>query len=149
MIRWQCKAFSELTNEELYKILQLRNEVFVVEQNCAYQDFDGKDMEAYHLAAWHENNLVAYSRLLPKGISYPEAASIGRVVSSPSARGQNLGKQLMAHSIEHIYLLFGEVSIKISAQLYLRSFYESFSFIQKGSVYPEDGIGHIAMERKI
>jgi len=87
--------------------------------------------------------------LLPKGISYPEAASIGRVVTSPSVRGQNLGKQLMNNSIEHIHILFGEVPVKISAQLDLKDFYESFSFIQKGSVYPGDGIDHITMERKI
>lgn len=147
MITWQCKFFSELTNEELYKIIQLRIEVFIVEQNCNYQDCDDKDLKAYHLMGWDEGNLVAYTRLLEKGISYPDAASIGRVITARSARGQNLGKQLMLKSIEQAYILFGKVPIKISAQLYLKRFYESFSFVQKGGVYLEDGINHIAMEK--
>lgn len=147
MITWQCKFFSELTNEELYKIIQLRIEVFIVEQNCNYQDCDNKDIKAYHFMGWDEGNLVAYTRLLEKGISYPDAASIGRVITARSARGQNLGKQLMLKSIEQAYILFGKVPIKISAQLYLKRFYESFSFVQKGGVYLEDGINHIAMEK--
>lgn len=147
MINWQCKFFSELSNEELYKIIQLRIDVFVVEQNCAYQDCDGKDLKAYHFSGWDGTNLVAYTRLLEKGISYPEAASIGRVITARSVRGQNLGKQLMAKSIEQIYILFGKVPIKISAQLYLKRFYESFSFVQTGDAYLEDGIEHIAMEK--
>ncbi len=147
MITWQCKYFTELTNEELYKIVQLRIDVFVVEQNCIYQDCDGKDFKAYHLTGWHENNLVAYTRLLEIGISYPEAASIGRVITARSFRKQNLGKLLMVKSIEKVYHLFGNVPIKISAQQYLKRFYESFSFVQKGSVYLEDGIDHITMEK--
>lgn len=147
MTTWQCKFFSELNNEELYKIVQLRIEVFIVEQNCIYQDCDGKDLKAYHLMGWDGENLVAYTRLLEKGISYPEAASIGRVITARSARGQNLGKQLMLKSIEQVYILFGKLPIKISAQLYLKHFYESFSFVQKGGVYLEDGIDHIAMEK--
>lgn len=147
MIQWQCKFFSELTNEELYKIIQLRLDVFVVEQNCSYQDCDGKDLESFHFTGWDGNNLVAYTRLLPKGISYPDAASIGRVIIARSARGQNLGKQLMTRSIDQIYILFGNVPLKISAQLYLKSFYESFSFVEKGDSYIEDSIEHIAMER--
>lgn len=148
MISWQCKPFSELTNEELYKILQLRNEVFVVEQNCPYQDCDDKDLKAYHLTAWDDDTLVAYTRLLPKGIPYADAASIGRVVTSPKVRGQNLGKQLMLNSIEKIYLLYSQVPITIGAQLYLKRFYESFSFVQKGEVYLEDNIPHITMEKQ-
>jgi ElaA protein len=148
-ITWKCQTFSELTNIELYKILQLRNEVFVVEQNCPYQDCDGKDVYAYHLTAWENERLVAYTRLFPKGISYENAASIGRVVTSPSVRRQNLGRQLMKNSIEKIYLLFGKVTITIGAQLYLKSFYESFSFVQKGGVYLEDGIEHIIMEKAV
>ena len=149
MINWQCKTFSELTNEELYRILQLRNEVFVVEQNCAYQDCDGKDLKAYHLTGWENDTLVAYSRLLPKGVSYPDAASIGRVVTSPLYRRQNSGRQLMINSIENIYKLFGKVPIMIGAQLYLKKFYESFSFIQTGAVYLEDGIEHITMKKAV
>jgi ElaA protein len=147
MITWQCKTFSELTNEELYKILQLRNEVFVVEQNCPYQDCDGKDVTAHHLCAWKEEKLLAYTRLLPRGISYPQAASIGRVVTSPAVRRQNLGKQLMLNSIEKIYFLFGQVPIIIGAQLYLKAFYESFNFVQVDDGYLEDGIPHITMQK--
>jgi len=147
MINWQCKSFAELTNDELYKILQLRNEVFVVEQNCPYQDCDNKDFTSHHITAWKDGNIVAYSRILPPGISYPGAASIGRVVTSPSARRQDLGKQLMAKSLENLYLLFGNVPVIIGAQLYLKTFYESFSFVQQGAVYFEDGIKHITMEK--
>src|SRR5665647_100103 len=128
MIKWQCKAFNELTNEELYKILQLRNEVFIIEQNCPYQDCDNKDLQSYHLTAWKNDALVAYSRIIPPGVSYPAAASIGRVLTSPAARRQNLGKQLMTKSLEHLYRLFGNVPVIIGAQLYLKTFYESFSF---------------------
>ena len=149
MINWQCKSFAELTNTELYKILQLRNEVFVLEQNCPYQDCDNKDLQSHHLTAWKYDNLVAYSRILPPGISYPIAASIGRVVTSASVRGQDLGRQLMSKSLENLYLLFGHVPVIIGAQLYLKKFYESFSFIQKGDIYLEDGIQHIMMEKLI
>ncbi len=149
MIQWKCQLFSELKNEELYKILQLRNEVFVVEQNCTYQDCDDKDLKAYHLSGWCDGNLVAYTRLLSKGVSFPDAASIGRVVTSRSARKQNLGKLLMIKSIDYIHFLFGEIPIIISAQLYLKKFYESFSFVQIGEVYSEDGIPHIKMLKKI
>ncbi len=149
MINWQCKHFSELTVEELYKILQLRNEVFVVEQNCPYQDCDGKDFKSYHLTAWEEHKLMAYTRILPPGISYPNAASIGRVVTSPSARKQKIGKQLMNNSIENLYYLFGKVSVIIGAQLYLKRFYESFLFAQTSDIYLEDGIEHITMEKGI
>ena len=145
MISWQCKYFSDLSNFELYKILQLRSEVFVVEQNCAYQDLDDKDLKAYHYSGWENENIVAYTRLLAKGISYEDAASIGRVVTARSVRGKNVGKELMNNSIKEIYRLFGKVPIRISAQLYLKRFYESFSFVQKSDVYMEDGIEHISM----
>jgi ElaA protein len=148
MITWTCKYFTDLDNEELYRILQLRNEVFIVEQNCCYQDLDNKDLHAYHFCGWKENNLVAYTRLLAKGISYSDAPSIGRVLTSPSVRGQKVGKELMQRSIEETYRLFGKTTIKISAQLYLKKFYESFSFVQKGDVYLEDNIDHISMIRK-
>jgi ElaA protein len=145
MITWQCKFFSELSNLEVYKILQLRNEVFIVEQNCVYQDCDNKDLKAWHLCGWDGENLVAYTRLFDKGISYPDAASIGRVITAPTVRGKNLGKELMLRSIEKIEELFGKTEIRISAQLYLKHFYESFSFVQNGASYLEDGIEHISM----
>lgn len=143
---WTTITFSDLTNIELYKILQVRNEVFIVEQNCPYQDCDEKDFAAYHLCAWQNNQLVAYSRLLPPGISHPENASIGRVLTASSARRQNLGKELMTRSIRKIYTLFGRIDIAISAQYYLKNFYELFSFIQVSEIYLEDDIPHIRME---
>jgi len=149
MITWQCKFFSDLLNKEVYKILQLRNEVFIVEQNCVYQDCDDKDFKAWHLCGWDQENLIAYTRLFDKGVSYRDAASIGRVLTAPSVRGQNIGKELMLRSIGKIEELFGETMIRISAQLYLKRFYESFSFVQKGEVYLEDGIKHISMLRTI
>ncbi|HSN08510.1 MAG TPA: GNAT family N-acetyltransferase [Hanamia sp.] len=127
----------------------MRSEVFVVEQNCAYQDLDDKDLKAYHFSGWQDDNVVAYTRLLAKGISYEDAASIGRVVTSPSVRGKNVGKELMRQSIEKIYNLFGKIPIRISAQLYLKRFYESFSFVQISGVYMEDGIEHISMLHSI
>ena len=143
---WTCTHFSDLTNIELYKILQLRNEVFILEQNCPYQDCDEKDFDAFHLCAWQTNQLVAYARLLPPGISFPEEASIGRVLTANSARKQELGRELMIRSIRKIYTLFGRVDIAISAQFYLKNFYESFSFIQVGELYLEDDIPHIRMD---
>ena len=149
MIAWQCKKFSELSVEELYKILQIRNEVFVVEQNCAYQDCDGKDVNSWHITGRDEDKLIAYSRILPPGLPYRDAASIGRVLTSQLARGQETGKQLMTYSLKNLYRLFGLVKVSIGAQLYLKRFYESFHFMQCGSVYLEDGIEHIPMEKMI
>jgi ElaA protein len=147
MLSWFCKSFSELTNEELYKILQLRNAVFIVEQKCYYQDCDGIDLKSFHLTGWKNDQLVAYTRLIPPGISHKNAASIGRVLTASSVRGENIGKELMRRSISSIQILFGNVTIKISAQLYLQRFYESFSFVKTGDVYLEDGIEHIPMQR--
>jgi ElaA protein len=149
MITWKCKYFSDLSNWELYKILQLRNEIFVVEQNCVYQDCDGKDLNAYHYMGWQDDELVAYSRLFENGIIYTDAASIGRVITAQSMRRQNAGRQLMHHSINEIYRLFGKVSIRVEAQFYLKNFYQSFGFIQTSEVYLEDGIEHISMSLQL
>ena len=144
---WTLKPFDELTAGELYNILQLRNEVFIVEQTCPYQDMDNKDLYAFHLMGMKENKLLAYSRLLAPGISYSES-SIGRVVSSPAARKTGMGKRLMEESIFQIKNLFQTDTIRIGAQLYLKNFYESFGFIQEGDTYLEDNIPHIIMLRK-
>lgn len=141
---WTCKHFNELTNEELYKILKLRNEVFVVEQNCPYQDCDGKDLRSFHLMGWDKDMLIAYSRLLPPGIAFRES-SIGRVVTSSAVRRKGAGKELMTTSLEYIYRLFGKQPVTIGAQLYLKNFYESFGFIKTSDIYLEDGIEHIEM----
>jgi len=147
MINWILKSFEELTPKELYSILQLRNEVFIVEQHCPYPDCDNKDLKAWHLMGIQQDQLLAYSRLLAPGISYSES-SIGRVVSSPSARKRGIGKKLMRESIAQIRNLFQTDTIRIGAQLYLKKFYESFGFIAEGDIYLEDNIPHIQMLRK-
>jgi ElaA protein len=146
-MQWILKPFYSLTSKELYKILQLRNEVFIVEQNCPYQDCDNKDLYAWHLMGMQDDKLLAYSRLLAPGISYSES-SIGRVVSSPSLRKTGMGKKLMQESIEQVRNLFHTDTIRIGAQLYLQKFYESFGFIKDGDVYLEDNIPHIIMLRE-
>ena len=138
------KAFNDLTPHELYEILRLRSQVFVVEQNCLFMDMDNKDQKCYHLLLYKGETLAAYTRIVPPQISYAEM-SIGRVVSSPKARGHGLGRELMHASIEACYELFGQNPIRIGAQLYLKAFYASFGFTQQGDVYPEDGIDHIIM----
>jgi ElaA protein len=141
---WLCKIFDDLTPYELYSLLQLRNEVFVVEQHCIFQDADNKDPHCYHLMGWEQNKLLAYSRIVPPGISYSES-SIGRIVTSPVARGGGIGRQLLQQSIGKLYMLLGSVTIRIGAQLYLKKFYESFGFLQAGDLYIEDDIPHIEM----
>jgi ElaA protein len=144
---WILKKFDDLSLHELYAILRLRSEVFVVEQNCVFQDMDNKDQSGYHLMRWENNTLIAYTRLVPAGVSY-EFPSIGRVVTSQSARGSGIGKLLMEKSIEELEKLFGKATIKIGAQLYLREFYNTFGFKQSGDIYDEDGIDHIEMIRQ-
>ena len=143
-LHWIIKRFDELSPYQVYAILQLRNEVFVLEQACVFQDADDKDQDCYHLMGFRDNKLVAYTRLVPPGIIYPDI-SIGRVVTSPLVRRSGAGRELMQKSIEHCYLLFGEKPIRIGAQLYLKHFYESFGFQQTSDVYLEDGIEHIYM----
>jgi ElaA protein len=143
-IQWLLKKFEALTPYQLYAILQLRNEVFVVEQNCVFQDADDKDQNAHHLMGFVDNKLVAYTRLVPQGEAYDEA-SIGRVVTAPSLRRTGAGRELMVKSIDTLYNVFGKQPIKIGAQLYLKKFYESFGFHQISEVYLEDGIEHIHM----
>ena len=147
-ITWYHKHFRDLNTTELYQILQLRNEVFIVEQNCPFQDLDDKDFKCYHLMGFDtvSQKIMAYTRIVPAGVSYEEA-SIGRVVSSPLARGGGFGKQLMKKSIELLEELYGGVPIRIGAQLYLKKYYESFGFQQDSEVYLEDGIEHIIMIR--
>lgn len=143
-IQWIVKKFEALTPYQLYAILQLRNEVFVVEQNCVFQDADDKDQDSYHLMGFLDNKLIAYTRLVPPGLIYPEM-SIGRVVTSPSVRRSGAGRELMKQSINHCHNLFGDGTIKIGAQFYLKSFYESLGFKQVSTIYLEDGIEHIYM----
>lgn len=143
-VQWICKRFDELLLQELYSILRLRNEVFVVEQQCIFQDADNKDQHCHHLMGIINNELVAYTRLLPPGLAYEEA-SIGRVVNSPLVRNTGVGKELMRRSVIELYQLWGKQPIRIGAQLYLKKFYESFGFQQVSDIYLEDGIDHIEM----
>ena len=148
MVKWILKKFDDLAALELYSILQLRNEVFVVEQNCVFQDADNKDQFCWHLMGWDNDKLVAYSRIVPKDVSY-DLPSIGRIVTSPAVRGNGTGRILMDESIKAIKKLFGDTAIKLGAQLYLKNFYESFGFMQSSDIYLEDGIQHIEMIRSI
>lgn len=142
----KCVPFSELSLEELYAIMALRQEVFIVEQNCPFLDADGKDNLALHLMIFDEDkNLVAYTRLFDKDVYYEGYTSIGRVVTSPKARGGGLGRVLMQQSIEKVLALFGQAPIKIGAQKYLEKFYQSLGFELTGNDYIEDGIPHTYM----
>jgi len=144
-MNWICKNFDELTPHELYAILQLRSIVFVVEQNCVYPDMDDKDQHSFHFMGWESEKLCAYTRLVPKGISYKDHQSIGRVVTAPHSRGKGAGRELMLQSIAKTIELFGNYPIKIGAQLYLKNFYKSLGFVQTSDTYLEDGIEHIEM----
>lgn len=141
------KFFDDLTAHELYAIMRLRSEVFVLEQQCIYQDADNKDLSAYHLMIQDGDTLIAYARLLPPGISY-EYMSIGRVISKQDYHRKGAGRLLMKEAIKACHELFGEGPIRIGAQLYLKKFYESFGFVQTGEVYLEDDIEHIEMTRQ-
>lgn len=146
-LHWTTKPFAALTTADLYTLLQLRSEVFVVEQACAFQDLDGHDQAAYHLLGHTAaGELAAYARLFAAGRSYAQV-SIGRVVTAPRHRRAGLGRQLLSQAIAQCDELFGAQPIKIGAQLYLKAFYESFGFVQQGEGYLEDGIPHIYMMR--
>ncbi|MDO5607850.1 MAG: GNAT family N-acetyltransferase [Capnocytophaga sp.] len=144
MLHFEVKSFDELTKAELYELLQLRAEVFVVEQDCPYQDLDGKDVRALHVLGKLGGTLVAYTRCFPPG-AYFEEASIGRVVVRPSSRKKNYGIQLMEHSIAVVKEHFATSLIRISAQCYLLEFYGSLGFQTDSGEYLEDGIPHKSM----
>jgi ElaA protein len=145
-IKWKIKRFNELSIQELYSLLKLRSQVFVVEQNCVYQDMDGKDEKALHLLGEFNDEIVAYARLFKAG-DYFENASIGRVVIHPDARDKKWGHQMMQEAIAGIESNFNAKQITISAQLYLKKFYESHDFVQMSEMYLEDDIPHIEMKR--
>ncbi|MBE9490629.1 MAG: GNAT family N-acetyltransferase [Bacteroidetes bacterium] len=140
----KVKSFDELTKKELYQILRLRSEIFVVEQNCVYQDIDNFDQKALHLFIVINDVVIAYTRLFNAGDYYNEA-SIGRVVVDKNHRNNNLGHLIIEKSKEAIVSHFNKSVIVVSAQLYLKDFYASHNFIQKGEGYLEDGIPHIKM----
>lgn len=148
MITIKIKAFKDLSTLELYQVLRLRSEVFVVEQDCVYQDIDGKDEKALHVLGWKENTIIAYSRIFKPG-DYFDMASIGRVVVKKSERKYGYGHKIMKNSIETIHRVFNETKIKISAQKYLEKFYKQHGFIKHGEEYLEDGIPHICMVKDV
>lgn len=143
-MNWEIKAFDQLSLQELYSILTLRTDVFVVEQNCAYPEVDGKDPDCLHLLGTEDGQLVAYLRILPADLSYPEP-SIGRVVVKKSHRGKGLARPLMRGAIGWILKVWQEESIKIGAQAHLQDFYQSLGFEPVSEVYLEDGIPHLDM----
>jgi len=138
------KTFEELTNQELYSILQLRSEIFVVEQNCAYQDLDGKDQTALHVLGIKNERIVAYTRIFKPG-SYFEFASIGRVIVAKNERQHKYGYDIMKASVDAIKNHFNQTKIKLSAQCYLKKFYNNLGFYEVGEEYLEDGIPHVSM----
>jgi ElaA protein len=147
LLNWEIKRFETLSLNQLYQLLQLRSEVFVVEQNCVYQDIDGKDEKALHVLGEYEGKIVAYARLF-KPKDYFENASIGRVLVGGTYRDKKLGHILMREAIEAIRGHCNETAITISAQLYLKQFYESHGFVQTSEMYLEDDIPHIQMKRE-
>lgn len=145
MYHFEIKAFDALSARELHDILQLRINVFVVEQNCPYPELDGKDTLSFHVIGRDENGtLVATARILPQGISYPEV-SIGRVASNPDYRGKGVGHPLMTAILEFIGRAFGQVPVRISAQSYLLAYYQKHGFVSTGKEYLEDDIPHVEM----
>lgn len=151
-VHWRSCPFEVLTTVDLYALLQLRAEVFVVEQACAFQDLDGRDQQAVHLMGEMSDGsgraqLLAYARLLPAGTAFTEA-SIGRVVTAGSTRGTGLGHQLMQASIQALHRLWGEQAIRIGAQAHLEAFYQQHGFEPEGDIYLEDGIEHVEMLRR-
>ena len=147
-IKWVTKKFDALSVAELYQILRLRSEIFVVEQNCVYQDLDNKDQKALHLFGEYDGKIIAYSRLFKAG-DYFDCSSIGRVVVATNYRDKKFGHDLIKQGIAEIRNNFNEENITISAQLYLKKFYESHGFIQTSEMYLEDDIPHIEMKIKV
>ncbi|HEX7645750.1 MAG TPA: GNAT family N-acetyltransferase [Burkholderiaceae bacterium] len=149
-VEWQWSAYEELSRDDLYAILARRQEVFVIEQQCIYADLDGIDAQAFHLLGWGKvegrRELLAYLRCVHPGVKYAEA-SLGRVLSAPSARGTGIGRAMMAEALRHTDSVYPGQAIRISAQLYLEKFYASFGFVSTSAPYDEDGIPHIEMLR--
>mgnify|MGYP001476948451 FL=1 len=139
--------FDSISKEELYDVLSLRQRVFIIEQDCFYEDLDYSDQEANHLLLYKDNKLIGYSRVFPPGIKY-DAASIGRIVTDLGFRGKGYGKAITQESIQFLKNNFAESDISISAQYRLVNFYEDLGFKKEGSVYLEDDIDHIKMTLK-
>lgn len=146
-LTWTCKPFQQLSAADLYAILRLRAEVFVVEQNCPYQDLDNNDQQALHLGGFDGEELACYVRLLPPGLKYT-GASIGRVVTAMTVRGTGIGRELMREALRNCEQRWPGVEITISAQHHLEKFYASLGFGTVSEPYMEDDIPHIEMTRR-
>lgn len=146
MIAWRVARFEELDAREVHDILQARSAVFVVEQNCVFQDVDGADPASWHLLGREDGALLAYCRLVPPGIKFAEA-SIGRVLTTEAGRRQGLGRVLMAEAVRRAQALWPGQPLRIGAQVYLERFYGEFGFVRASDEYDEDGIPHIEMVR--
>ena len=145
MIKFYVKKYEDLNLDEAHDLFALRSEIFVVEQNCVYQDIDGKDKNAVHIIGKKENEIIAYARMLNRGESYNDFISIGRVLVKKKSRGKSLGHQLIAFCIKFLETNYPKCSIKISAQTHLEKFYYKHGFKKRGASYLEDGIPHIEM----
>ena len=143
---WTFTPFASLTLVQLYSILAARSAVFVVEQNCPYQDMDGVDEHCMHLVAWQEKEVAAYLRIVPPGIKFPEP-SIGRVITAPMFRGAGLGRELMRRGVEQLDELYRRQPSRIGAQAHLQKFYAEFGYVTSSDIYLEDGIPHVEMMR--
>ena len=146
-ISWKCSKFRELTIHELYSLLQLRTAVFVLEQNCLYQDLDDNDQISMHVTGNQGEKLLCYARILPPGVKYT-TPSIGRVITHQTLRQDGYGKQLMSKAINYCHQYWPKKAITISAQQHLQKFYSEFDFVTESEPYLEDGILHIQMRRE-
>jgi ElaA protein len=145
-INWQWRAFDELSAKELYAMYRLRQDVFIVEQDCVYPDIDGKDPKAIHLLGWDGDKLIATLRLFEHYDDYDGAISFGRVCTEFSARKTGIGKSLLAETMSYIDNQFPNRPVQIGAQVYLKRFYQGYGFEQVSDIYDEDGIDHILMK---
>lgn len=145
MIDWQIVPFEQLTLNQLYDVMKLRQDIFVVEQNCPYHDLDNLDQQCEHLMAFEDDQLIAYTRLIPKGIVHQDYSAIGRVIISQKARGRKLGYELMERSIAALRAQYPTVAIKIGAQQHLEDYYTKVGFRTISDMYLEDDIPHIDM----
>jgi ElaA protein len=141
---WKTAHFDDLNSRELYSVMRLRQEIFVVEQNCVYHDLDGLDLDGVHILYREQGELLAYLRCLRPGASYPQS-SIGRILVAPAGRGRDLGRELVKQGIAYNFKAWPDSDIRIGAQAYLEKFYLSLGFVTDGEPYMEDGIEHIHM----
>ncbi len=144
MTEWRWQKIAQLSGSEVYEILALRQQVFVLEQTCLYADIDHKDQQCFHLSGWQGEKLHGYLRVVPPGLVYSEVA-LGRILTAETTRGSGLGKQLLSRALDEVSLLYPGQSIRILAQFYLQKFYAGFGFKTVSEPYDEDGIPHIEM----